>query len=367
MSEPGSDIRPENTALIYIHSPRYWEIGRALEQLPVDLYRAPYNFWFVVGHLIPPLGWVLPWILARRIRKLPHRNKVVMIDRLLREPGFIRRIRADGAKFVVRLRGNPWPEFGEDTALGATPRDRLHGFMTRNWLENLRMADAVWPLAGHLENVVRGQFPDTHTAVVGSLREPPHVSHRPEPPEAKNGVGTVRVLTATVYMFRLKTEGVLRLYDLMEAAMRRWPGVSWTLCGGGRHTARSRARWQASPLRERIEFPGRVKDLPHRMGEAHVFAYYSEMDVLPNVVLDAMAFGLPVLCNRWGPFPEIFQGALDWCLYDGEAEFLEKLEALSTDADLWRRISELGGRRVGEMFSAERVRRQLEAALADLL
>ncbi|MDH4229817.1 MAG: glycosyltransferase family 4 protein [Nitrospirota bacterium] len=368
---------PVDTALIYIHSPRYAEIGAALERLPVTLLKLPYNRFFLPGHAlaitlrVPGVGEFFSRQALARIAALPQQRKIVLTDRLLLDSWFVERLKAMGCRYVVRLRGDAWRECDEVEQVRWWWTPGKAAWYRRVWFHNLEAADAIWPLARHLESVVLERCPGKPTAVVGSLRDLPSLPNaglHPSPPVPgpDGGVGDVRVMTATVYMFRQKTAGVLRLYDLMEAAMGRWPGVTWSLCGDGRHFARSRARWQASPMRSRIEFPGRVADLKRRMGKSHVFAYCSEMDVLPNVVLDAMAAGLPVLCNRWGSFPEIFAGELDWCLYADEAEFLQKLERLATDPEHWRRVADAGIERVREMFSAERVREELERALAGL-
>ncbi|MDH5525722.1 MAG: glycosyltransferase family 4 protein [Nitrospirota bacterium] len=359
-------MTPQDTALIYIHSPRYAEIGAALEALPVTLVTLPYERYFLPGHAlaitvrVPGVGELFSRRALNAIAALPHRHKIVLTDRLLLDSWFVDRIKALGCRYVVRLRGDAWREYDEVVAARWWWTRGKAEWYRGVWFHNLAVADAVWPMSEHLQKKARELLPGTPMAVVRSTKPVGRVRTGYVPDPARG----VRALTATVYMFRLKTEGVLRLYGLMEAVMAARPEVNWTLAGDGRYFRLSRDRWRASRFRGRIEFPGRVNDLPRRMGEADVLVYCSEMDVFPNVVVDAMAAGLPVLCNRWGPFDELFTGELSWCLYDDEAGFVEKFAHLIDEPDHYRKMVEAGVARVREFCSVERVGADLLEALA---
>lgn len=362
-------MNPQNTALIYIHSPRYAEIGGALEALPVTLVRLPYNRYFLPGHAlavtvrVPGVGEWFSRRALNAIAALPQPHKIVLTDRLLLDPGFVDRVKGLGCRYVVRLRGDAWREYDEVVAARWWWTKGKAAWYRGVWFHNLDVADAVWPMSGHLERKARKMLPGTPTAVVRSVKPVGDVRTGYAPDPARG----VRALTATVYMFRAKTGGVLRLYGLMEAVMAARPEVRWTLAGDGRYFRLSRDRWRASRFRRRIEFPGRVSDLPQRMREADILVYCSEMDVFPNVVVDALAEGLPVLCNRWGPFEELFTGELEWCLYDDEAAFAEKFNRLIDDPAHYRAIAAAGAARVRSFCSGERVAEGLREALEAVL
>ena len=49
------------------------------------------------------------------------------------------------------------------------------------------------------------------------------------------------------------------------------------------------------------DFPGKVRDLPARMGECGIFALSSDYEGLPNVLIEAMAVGTPVIATDCAP------------------------------------------------------------------
>lgn len=51
------------------------------------------------------------------------------------------------------------------------------------------------------------------------------------------------------------------------------------------------------------------KDLPGRYQAADVFVYASSCENLPNILLEAMASGLPIACSDRGPMPEVLGNA----------------------------------------------------------
>lgn len=347
-----------DTALVYIHSPRYAELGPALERLPVTVVRYPYNVYMVLGHLVPFLDRLVPAWMLWRIRRLPHRHKVVLSDRLLRVPWFVDRLREVGCRYVIRLRGDAWREHDE-VAFGFHPdwSERKRARYRHEWFHNLEAADAVWPMSEHLAAEVARRLPGTPTAVIRSAKR--------VPPAAPSGTqdGADEVLTASVYFFRGKTDGVVELFDLMEPVLAARGDLRWTVVGGGRYFERVRERWARSPARDRIALHGRVRDLDRRMARARCLVYHSRMDVFPNVVVDALAAGLPVLCNRWGPFPEIFTGPLAECLYDGPEDFAELLGRILADAPWRAALAAAGRERVRALCDPDALARRVSDAL----
>ncbi len=93
----------------------------------------------------------------------------------------------------------------------------------------------------------------------------------------------------------------------------------------------------------------------HRDAELFVFA--SSCENMPNVLLEAMAAGLPIACSKRGPMPEVLGDA--GVGFDPEApdDIASALRALAEDASLRRRCAEAASERARK-FSWERCARE---------
>jgi glycosyltransferase involved in cell wall biosynthesis len=120
---------------------------------------------------------------------------------------------------------------------------------------------------------------------------------------------------------------------------------------------------------------GRLLDLIARLGRADRFQlvghrpnpseFYEAMDVyalsslsegLPNVVLEALAFRIPVAATRVGAIPQVIAHEKNGLLVEpGDSERLASgIARLLTDADLRSRLGDAGRRTVEQRFSFER-------------
>jgi len=61
------------------------------------------------------------------------------------------------------------------------------------------------------------------------------------------------------------------------------------------------------PTGEFIHYQGLVpyEELPERYHQADGFVFASSCENMPNILLEAMASGLPIVCSNRGPMPEI--------------------------------------------------------------
>lgn len=75
-------------------------------------------------------------------------------------------------------------------------------------------------------------------------------------------------------------------------------------------------------------------DLHRRYGEADAFLFPSSCENLPNILLEAMAAGLPIASARSGPMPEVLGDAGVYFDPTSDAEMAAALLTLAEDADL---------------------------------
>jgi glycosyltransferase involved in cell wall biosynthesis len=110
-------------------------------------------------------------------------------------------------------------------------------------------------------------------------------------------------------------KGCVDLLDAFIAAAGRHTGLYLVVIGDGaaRHTMKQRAA-QAG-LAARVHLVGKVEhdELPHWFAACDLFCLPSHNEGVPNVVLEAMACGVPVLATHVGGIPEVvpdFAGVL---------------------------------------------------------
>lgn len=133
----------------------------------------------------------------------------------------------------------------------------------------------------------------------------------------------------------LRTKGCHELLDAFASVARTDPRVRLELVGDGPERAALAARIEALGLRDRVVLAGKV---PHgRLGDAFrramVLCLPSHAEGVPNVVLESMACGTPVVATRVGGIPEVLPRDAGLMVPVGDVEALAGAlrEALDRD------------------------------------
>jgi glycosyltransferase involved in cell wall biosynthesis len=93
---------------------------------------------------------------------------------------------------------------------------------------------------------------------------------------------------------------------------------------------------------------------------ADLFAFPTEQEGFGNVMLEAMASGLPVLSSRFRGFPQAELADVVQVVEDDTMEaWASALELMAADRDLRARIAFAGGSLVEKKFKIERIIDQL--------
>jgi L-malate glycosyltransferase len=153
-------------------------------------------------------------------------------------------------------------------------------------------------------------------------------------PEGSPVVGNVAALTGH--------KDHATLVDAAQVVLRRRPDVRFVIAGEG-------------PLRRELE--SRVREQDRLLPAFTVFCLSSHLEGLGTSLLDAMAFGLPVVATAAGGIPEAVEhGVTGFIAPVRNAEALGQalLEVLE-DPDLRRRFGSAGRSRFLERFTAERM------------
>ena len=169
---------------------------------------------------------------------------------------------------------------------------------------------------------------------------------------------------------RLSPEkGFTFLIEAVERLVARGRDVELWIAGEGEDQAELAARMQRSPARERLRLLGFQKDTIALFEAFDVFALSSLREGLPNVVLEAMAMGVPLVATRCGGMEAFGRDGLDMLLVDkGSVEALERgLERLIADAGLRAHLASAARARIERELSFTRRMQRMIAVYDELL
>ncbi|MFP4846798.1 glycosyltransferase family 4 protein [Winogradskyella sp. PE311] len=109
------------------------------------------------------------------------------------------------------------------------------------------------------------------------------------------------------------------------------------LIGDGPNKEKIKTLIQNNNLSDKVEILSQIKDVHNYYNKASIFAFASKAEGFPNVLLEAMTFGLPSLstdCN-YGPSELINDGENGFLVpVDNQEQFVEKLKMLTEDVNL---------------------------------
>jgi glycosyltransferase involved in cell wall biosynthesis len=153
----------------------------------------------------------------------------------------------------------------------------------------------------------------------------------PVPPRQGDGDGIV-------YAGRLtRNKGV----DVLIEAMRTLPEEKLTIVGDG---AERPSFEQAARGLTNVTFAGRVDQsrVAGYLSAARMLVLPSRQEGQPNILMEAMALGVPVIATRVGGVPDLVtHGETGWLLQPGDAGALAgAIRGLSADAGLRKRLGD---------------------------
>jgi len=120
---------------------------------------------------------------------------------------------------------------------------------------------------------------------------------------SENNVGS-----QVLYVGNLKKEkGVLELVAAFETVLERHPQIKLVYAGAGECFDEIEAQLKQKNLSQSVELLGLVNhsDLPQLMARSTMIVLPSYNEGVPNVLLEAMSSGKPVVATRVGGIPEI--------------------------------------------------------------
>lgn len=168
---------------------------------------------------------------------------------------------------------------------------------------------------------------------------------------------------------RLSPEkGHADVLDAFALVARRVPRARLFLLGDGPERERLSARARDRGL-SNVAFLGFRKDAPLFYSAMDLFVLPSLTEGLPNVVLEAFAFGKPVAATRVGGVPEVVEHGKSGLIVPAGAHgpLAEAMERILLSPDRGAAMGEQGRARVVMRFGFEAQARALAAVYAGLL
>jgi glycosyltransferase involved in cell wall biosynthesis len=109
---------------------------------------------------------------------------------------------------------------------------------------------------------------------------------------------------------------------------------------------------------------GDRNDIPSLLANAAFLVHTSDVEGLPNVVLEAMACGRAVIATDAGDVPYLIDNGMTGFVVprEDEAALTSRITTLLADRELCRRMGEAGRIKVEREFGVERLRSETFAA-----
>lgn len=161
-----------------------------------------------------------------------------------------------------------------------------------------------------------------------------------------------------------ESKGTADLIDAMAMVAARRPDVRALLVGGGTPaaTAALTDRVRQLGVGAMVAFAGHRLDVPRLLRAATMSVLPSRSEGLPNVVLEAMAVGVPVIATAVGGVPEVVVDGVTGLLVPAAdpSVLAAAIERLLAEPALAARLGAAGRQLVVERFSMERMVRATE-------
>ena len=150
------------------------------------------------------------------------------------------------------------------------------------------------------------------------------------------------------------------LDDLIRAFRKvheRYPEARLVLVGEGEVESNLMHLARELKISDQVSFEGLQEDVKSYLGKSEIFAFPSLTEGLSNVLLEAMACGLPVVATRIGGNMELVEHGVNGILINpGDPEGLsEAIITLLADPEQSRQMGREGRKRVDERYSLDKV------------
>lgn len=172
----------------------------------------------------------------------------------------------------------------------------------------------------------------------------------------KLGIPPDAVLAGTVANFSFE-KGYPYLLDAVSHILEKRPEVWFLFVGGGPLSEEMKDKARSLRRKGQVIFPGFQADIPALLGIMDVFVLASVIEGFPNVILEAMAMGKPVVATRTGGIPELIRSGYDGILVppkDGK-HLADAILSCLDDPAMAKSLGENARKKIAGNFSMDRM------------
>ncbi len=268
--------------------------------------------------------------------------------------------------FLHAVWGTPWIAFAHGYIQGDW-KVRLY-----NWVDRsvLRSADRIVTVSDSMTRLLVEQHhvrPDKIRLIHNAV-EPDAAAHSTEAEvRARHAISPHAKVVGVIG--RLSPEkGQLIFLKAMKIAIQACPDVKALLVGDGEDRALLEQYVRDNGLTDYVVFTNYRENVAEYYRILDLLVLPSISEGLPNVVLEAMSCGVPVLATSVGGVPEILDGTNGVLVPPGDSDALAQhmIELLGNDS-LRARLGVEGRRSLHPRFSPEHRARQIIAVYQELL
>jgi len=161
------------------------------------------------------------------------------------------------------------------------------------------------------------------------------------------------------YIGRLsKEKGVSNLIKAIPLVLKERRDVQFIICGEGKLSDKIKRIVEAKGLKAHIKLMEWIphEDVPQYLNELKLLVLPSFTEGLPNILLEAMACGTPVLATSVGAVPDVvIEGKTGFLLKSTRQEHIaERVVGLLSNPDLLKRVSKEACTSVRKKFCFEK-------------
>ncbi len=172
-----------------------------------------------------------------------------------------------------------------------------------------------------------------------------------------------------IFVGRLdQQKGLLPFFQVLPPVLEELPDYDLLVVGDGPQRAALAQLAKQLGIAERVHFAGWRCDVPNLLAAANVLVLPSRWEGMPNVVLEAMAAGKPVVATRAQGVVELLGPAADeqTAAVDSADEFCDKLLSILRRAELQQALGARNQERAIQQFSIELCASQYGQLLSQL-
>ncbi len=309
--------------------------------------------------------WYFPWILTRLWKKIRSSPPEIAQSFLFH------------ANVLSALL---YPFFKVPLVGGARVADPNRGRRWLNWLASLAMRRLVCVSHSVAEHSRKFDKVDPRKIVVianGIAAQPPEVEVIDNPSQirrtksyAQQQLGIAATTPCLLFVGRLDYQkGVDVLMEHAESILNALPLHQLIFIGDGPMKSKLQTQASQSTHEARIHFVGRRKDVARWMQSCQLLLLPTRYEGMPNVVLEAMSFGLPVISTQAEGVLELLgDAAIEQTVPVGDwAAWSERVIEVAGDAALHRKLSKVNLDRCRQHFDLNEKMQQYEDLYHEVL